>query len=268
MATHQHTPKPPDAALQAVLSQLHGTPCLVETIGKGLRQSIDEVIDGPRTGRYSIEQLEKTEKTYIGTKVEIVVRNAFGWDRGAHLDNLIAGHEVDTKFSLSGAWMIPSEAVDQLCLLLSCKDKDAVFSVGLVRATEDLLTTGGNRDGKRTLSAFGKTHIQWLCQDARMPRNFLLSVSPAARTAILSAGNGVQRVKQLFLHVQGELIPRNVIEQVAQQKDPMRRARQMKEVMAAEGVLVLCAKYDREEFLQKGFRDFNVDDWLSLPLTR
>jgi len=39
-----------------------------------LRRALDEVVDGMRTGRWSVDALEKTEKTYIGTKVEIPVQ--------------------------------------------------------------------------------------------------------------------------------------------------------------------------------------------------
>jgi len=44
-----------------------------ERFGSAIRQSFDEVFDGQRTGRYSLPQLSKVEKTYIGTKVEIVI---------------------------------------------------------------------------------------------------------------------------------------------------------------------------------------------------
>ena len=98
---------PSDNALAEVHAYL-STKDLKNIVGKGLRQSFDEVIDGPRTGRYCIEQLEKTEKTYIGTKVEIVLRNELELPRGDVLDNRIRGHEVDTKFSLSAHWMADS----------------------------------------------------------------------------------------------------------------------------------------------------------------
>ena len=42
-----------------------------------VRHGIDEVIDGGRTGRWSVDQLVKTEKTYIGTKIEHLVLNEF-----------------------------------------------------------------------------------------------------------------------------------------------------------------------------------------------
>ena len=34
-----------------------------------LRQAIDEVIDAPRTNRFTLSETEKTEKTYLGTGV-------------------------------------------------------------------------------------------------------------------------------------------------------------------------------------------------------
>ena len=48
-----------------------------------VRRGIDEVIDGGRTGRWSIDQLAKTEKTYIGTKIEHLVLNEFEIPRGS-----------------------------------------------------------------------------------------------------------------------------------------------------------------------------------------
>ena len=258
-----------DDALEEVFSFLSGIPDLSEVIGQGLRQSFDEVIDGPRTGRYRIEQLEKTEKTYIGTKVEIVLRNQLELPRGVLLDNLISGHEVDTKFSISGGWMIPREAVGQICLLVAGNDNTARFSVGLLRTSPEMLTNGANQDGKKSVSAEGKKHIRWLVEEAPMPRNFLLGLDSTIRESIMSQRSGVQRIKELFLNVTGQLIPRTAIEQVAQQKDPMRRARQMKLRLIAEGVLVLCATYeaDREQFARHGFTNFRNDDWVSIRIS-
>ena len=155
------TPSPsdtnaPDPELQAVQAKLLTHSNIETLIGEGLRRSFDEVIDGPRTGRFRIEQLEKTEKTYIGTKVEIVLRNELELPRGHVLDNLIADVEVDTKFSLTGSWMIPREALNQICLLVSGDDNRARFSVGLLRMHPSMLTDGSNQDSKKTVSAAGK----------------------------------------------------------------------------------------------------------------
>ncbi|MDJ1134510.1 NaeI family type II restriction endonuclease [Streptomyces iconiensis] len=45
--------------------------------GAALRQSIDEVLDRQRTGRFDVTSRQKTGKTYLGTKAKIIVRPAF-----------------------------------------------------------------------------------------------------------------------------------------------------------------------------------------------
>lgn len=74
----------------------------------------------------------------------------------------------------------------------------------------------------------------------RLDPNFLLSLPTNARDQIMGMRTGVARVSELFKNVTNQLIPRSAIEQVAQQRDPLRRARQTKERLAIEGLLVLC----------------------------
>ena len=256
-----------DPCLDEVKAELQSRPEFEKIVGKALRQAFDEVIDCPRTGRYRIEDLEKTEKTYIGTKVEIVLRQKLELARGAKLDNIIRGHEVDTKFSLTGGWMIPREAVGEICLLVQGSDKLGVFSVGVLRTRMDVLTRGQNQDKKRSVSGSGKRLISWVCRDKKLPLNFLLSLDDNTRAAILSQGSATQRLRALFRNVTGQIIPRSVIPQVAQVPgDPFKRARETKKVLGSEGFQVLCAKYqaDSAEFKRHGFSGFEKDDWLSI----
>jgi hypothetical protein len=257
-----------DSALEDVFNSMNGVHDLEAIVGQALRKAFDEVIDGPRTGRYDIEQLEKTEKTYIGTKVEIILRAELQLRRGKVLDNLIADHEVDTKFSLSSSWMIPKEAVGQLCLLIGGNDALGKFQLGLLRTSVGVLTAKGNQDSKKTVSAEGKKAIRWLVNSGSIPSNFLLDLPAAIRTEILSRSNGKQRLHTLFRLVQNQLIPRSAILQVAQLSgDPLKRAREAKQILAQEGVKVLCSTYkeEREEFIRLGFADVaDGDYWLSV----
>ena len=81
-----------------------------------VRRALDEVIDGPRTGRFQLQQLEKTEKTYVGTKVEIIVRAALELDRGTRADVMVGTVPVDIKWSQDLQWMIGKETVGTVCL--------------------------------------------------------------------------------------------------------------------------------------------------------
>lgn len=257
-----------DERLELIYAHFQSKPNLRELVGEGLRQSIDEVIDGPRTGRYCIEQLEKTEKTYIGTKVEIVLRKTLKLERGDILDNKICGIEVDTKFSISGNWMIPREALDQICLLVKANDNRRTFSIGLLRTTKDALSAGTNQDSKHSVSAKGKACIRWLLLDQTLPANILLQLDSKSRNEILNASSGPARMRALFRNAMGILIPRSVILQVGQQDDSLKRARETKAYLEREGLLVLCAKYkeDRAKIIEAGFSDFNDNDWLSIRI--
>jgi len=258
-------PQTNDDALEAVAAALLRDPSLLAKVGQALRTAFDEVIDAPRTGRYCVDQLEKTEKTYIGTKVEILLRKTLALERGTLLDNLIAGHEVDTKFTVKSDWMIPQEAMGQLCMLVRADDTRGVCWLGLLRMTPAVLTNGQNRDGKKSISAAGKAQIRWLVEGP-MPRNFMLDLPETVRTTILSQPSGRQRVRALFTMATDVLIPRDVIEQLAQQRDAVKRAREMKETLAKEGYQVLCATYlaDRKVMISRGFNPIARDEWLSI----
>ena len=61
-----------------LIARLNSKQELIETVGVIIRASIDSVIDTPRTSRRGIDDLEKTEKTYLGTRVEILLRHKLG----------------------------------------------------------------------------------------------------------------------------------------------------------------------------------------------
>lgn len=206
------------------------------------RQAIDEVLDGQRTGRYDVDTLEKTEKTYLGTKVEIVCRAAFDLPFGDDMDYRVSDEEVDAKFSLEGRWMIPREAMGHLCLLMAANDRLSTFKVGLVRISEDVLTRGGNQDGKRNISLVGRKHIKWLCNEGKLQANLLLGLAPATRTALERVPVGQSRVDQLFRHVHGQIIDRNAVVTVAKQLDAPKRVRDARQRLAPEGIVILGAQ--------------------------
>jgi hypothetical protein len=81
-----------------------------------LRRAIDEVIDTARSNRFTLDETEKTEKTYLGTKVEILLRYFLKIPRGNKLDLSIDGTETDIKNTIHQTWTIPCEA----CVPFKC----------------------------------------------------------------------------------------------------------------------------------------------------
>lgn len=58
---------------KAILRNAGGLEKFKKEIPLLLRKAIDEVIDAPRTNRFTLDEIEKTEKTYLGIKVEILL---------------------------------------------------------------------------------------------------------------------------------------------------------------------------------------------------
>jgi hypothetical protein len=233
-----------------------------------VRRAIDEVIDGARTGRYRYEELESQEKAYIGTRIEIVVRTELGLDPKGKLDTVIAGHEIDFKWSALGRWMIPREAVGELCLVLSGDEAGGTFSVGLLRCTEDRFTAIPNQDLKRTISAAGRKHVSWLIENGGLPASFLAGLAEETRDAVLAQPAGQARVREFFTRVTRRPVPREVIPTLAVQEDPMRRIRKDRGGISLGGMRILSGRFDgrREAAEYLGYGPLSKRDYVSVPV--
>lgn len=193
-----------------------------------IRQALDEVIDGPRTGRWTIDQLSKTEKTYIGTKVEIIVRAALDVPCGSVSDCLINGIETDIKWSMhEAAWMIGPENVGEVCIGIGTNSDQTTLSVGIFIPTKERLRKGVNRDAKLSLSAAGREHVLWLVDREPLAKNFIAGLDEQTRAHIFAGGSAQERIRRLAETCHLILIPRQAFQTVAMRPDgdPLRRLR-------------------------------------------
>jgi Restriction endonuclease NaeI len=239
-----------DPELEAVAAQLHALDPAGAQVAEVLRDTLDQIYDGQHTGRWSYDQLRKTEKTHVGTLVEINLHRRFGFTDGIVTDYRIAGVEVDCKYSMNyGGWELPPEAMDHVCLLITASDQRSSWYAGLIRVRESLLRARSNRDAKRQLSASSHTYIRELWSDNRkLAENLFLGLDADIRNRIFGAkanrGNqhGQARVNELFRLVQHRIIRRAELATVAQQDDFMKRARGnggARTALGPEGILVL-----------------------------
>lgn len=231
-----------------------------------IRQAIDEVIDPTRTGRVHASELEKTEKTYIGTKVEILVRNYFHLPKGI-LDLRIAGYDVDVKNTLGQTWMIPNEAVGKPCLLVASDEGRRLCYFGIFVAHLHNLTNGQNQDKKRSVSAAGATTIHWLLVNEPYPVSFWAEIGEPKTQAIMRGKTGNERVETLFRQVQRKIVHRDILQAVAQQKDYMRRARKgggARDQLFLEGIAILSGKFHSGLIAKLGLPFATKDEFVSI----
>lgn len=235
---------------EEITTRAGGMLALEHDVAHMLRDCIDDVIMTPKTGRRSYEELEKTEKTYIGTRVEIELRALLRLRKG-RLDTEILGQDVDIKHTMGRNWMIPTEAIDCPCLLLAADEERARCYFGIFVARPEYLTAGQNKDAKRSLSAEGFKHIRWLLRDHPYPANFWRTADAEAVAEIFACDTGNTRMAALFRLLQGRPIPRAAVEAVAHQKDFMRRIRAdgghgTRDILARERIVVLEGRKDSQ----------------------
>jgi hypothetical protein len=232
-----------DLELQAVVTAIQKLDPDGSRIASVLRNTLDQLYDGQRTGRYKWEQLYKTEKTHCGTLVEINLHREFDFENGDKLDYRIGGFEVDCKYSQrNGGWMIPPEAQGHLCLLVWAEDQTSQWSIGVVRTAVDFLNTGSNRDSKATLNSKGRDSISWLFDHAPLPPNILLQLDPVIVEKIMELKSGQKRINELFRNALGMRVARGVVATVAQQPDYMKRVRRnggARTALKSEGIVIL-----------------------------
>lgn len=215
-----------------------------ETFGRLIRQAIDEVLDGPRTGRFEFDDLETTEKTYIGTKLEIIVRAALDLERGPVRDLEIAGVPVDHKWAHDSDWMIPPESRDEIVLCVGGRRSLREFQVGLVRCSRGQVKwpgPGGQRDRKGRLSPAGRAAMRWLVPRTDLPQNFLRELEPKIRDPAMREATAQRRVTKLFTGLLYKPVPRDALRTVALvEGDPVRRVRQDRHAGdPLEGIIVI-----------------------------
>jgi hypothetical protein len=232
-----------DLGVQAVVSLVNDR-LPPEAFGALVRRVFDRSVQSARTNRVSVEQLEKSAKTAIGTEVEIDVREALGVPKGK-LDLVVDGHDADVKWSLGSAakgcgtsWMIPREALGEVCLLVSGWDthEGSFFTVGVFRASQ---TGEGlnakNQDGKRSIARATLTsYVWWLHNAVPMESNFLLRLPEESRSAVLAAAPGEARLLEALRAAGDEGIAMSVLREL-DVPEPQHRFNKLAESLMADG---------------------------------
>ena len=240
-------------------------PGRIDKVGAAIRLAFDWVIDGPRTGRYSVDQLKTSEKIYLGNRVEHETLHLLQLPKSGLLDTEIEGIPVDVKFSLSHAWMIPPEAVNQLCLLMTANDTDSTFRAGLLRMNPAWLSQGtGNRDSKRGILEIGREQIDWFSAVQPLPKNFLLHLDPVKRQRILAQSSGQKRINEVFRLCLNQPISTNTLDTLAIQRDPSKRIRDARKWLKPEGIEILGERYDQARIRSLRLPPLAKDTWIAV----
>lgn len=237
-----------------------------------IREAIDQVLDGGRTGRWSEAELAPQEKAYIGSRVEWLLKSELDIGSGMQLDLRFADIECDVKWAQSHAgWMIGPQQVGSAILGICKTRKDGdSFSVGLFIADEKFLRPGSNQDGKRQLAgAAAVDAVDWIVAERPLIPGFLESLPKATRQAVFAGKTAQDRVASLLRLVPKVPIPRVAFETVARTTDPARRLRRDKYNaggLAGIEAIFTNGERNRARLAKLGLKDLPANHWVGIPL--
>ncbi len=275
------TPDHPDFAVlskvrEAIFSKMGGAERLSEQLPTIIKNAVDFVLDPERTLRTEMSQLDKVEKTFIGLKIEHYLRDLIGCPKGSKRDAKIADIEIDIKNTIGSTWMIPRETYrhEEPCILIATAKFDGRCWLGLVLARTAYLNAE-NQDKKRSISEEGRRNIMWLVRDAPYPPSRWHGINMERFKELRNDKKlrGNKRVAQFFSENLGLIVDRSVLEVLANQKDPMRRARSDKrsssgtrELLAKDRIKLLCGDHpgDREIARNAGLREILTGEWVAV----
>ncbi|WP_430792070.1 NaeI family type II restriction endonuclease [Actinoplanes sp. G11-F43] len=233
-----------DPELWAVHKEISRLDPYGDRTGYAIREALDQIYDGQRTGRWDFTQLLKTEKTHIGTLVEIWLQREFEFNDGLELDYNIAGADVDCKWSRNlYEWEIPEEMYsrgNKIALVVWANEYTARWASGLIRISEEVLKPRGNqRDKKRHLNDEGRRRILWLVEGADLVKNTLLHITDPRKLELIAyATRGQTAVDNLFRELPGELVNRATVLTAAQQVDSAKRVRDSRKRLQPDGIVI------------------------------
>lgn len=256
-----------------IVEQAGGATRLREDFPLAVREVIDSIVDPVRTGRTEFEELVNVEKTFIGLRLEHVLRDMIDAPSGLR-DLVIDGMDVDVKNTVRTTWTIPPETYrdEEPCILVRSNEAKLLCWLGVIFARDAYLTPGKNRDAKRSISAAGRKNVLWLLEAVPYPKTYWEGVDTERfRELRRTVKGGTKRAAAFFRDHVGVRVHRSVVRALLHdQHDYMKRLRGnggARDLLKVEGIALLTGTYDAPLLAQLGYGSVLPDEALAVRPT-
>ena len=236
-----------DTVRSGVYQRVGGQAQLTARFPLLVREAIDFVLDPVRTARTRMSELDSIEKTFVGLKIEHVVRDMLDVPKGLR-DLVIAGIDVDIKNTIGNTWMIPPETyrTEDACLLVASDEATHLCWLGLLIARQSYLNAP-NRDAKRSVASGAFAHIMWLVNGAPYPKSRWANINMDRFRELKRIKGGTKRAVAFFAENIGLPVHRDVVQSLLLQHDYMKRLRAnggARDILRRQGVALVSGIYD------------------------
>jgi hypothetical protein len=255
---------------EAIYSRSGGKERLGSKFPSLLQDAIDFVLDPVRTARTAVNDLDNVEKTFIGLKVEHVLRDFLDVPKGLR-DLQIDGVDVDIKNTVGATWMILPETYrnEEPCLLIAIADNDKRCWLGLMIARNDYLgASAGNRDHKRSVVKKGLNNILWLFDGVNLPASRWAGIDMKRFRELRQLKGGSKRAAAFFRENLWKRVHRSIIQTLLfDQNDYMKRTRGnggARDILRKESIALLSWTYHREIIRLLGLPELTGEEFMAV----
>jgi hypothetical protein len=139
------------------------------------RQAIEEVIDWPRTGREKIGELNRTERAYLGTRLEIIFKYWLGVADGKILDVEIDGIEVGVKNVFGTECWISNLRLGQPLLVIQTDLANSRVSLAVLVSRSNRTNFTARHIASNNAELRSMCLIHWLCTDCEIKKSAIFT---------------------------------------------------------------------------------------------
>jgi hypothetical protein len=274
--TNTHPDYPALSALRdAIGARVGGADVLTSRFPELVRDAVDTVLDPVETARTRLHELDNVEKTFVGLKLEHMVRDLLDVPKGLR-DLEINGLDVDIKNTVLENWSIPQETYrnSEPCLLMAVDEVRHKCFLGLMIAKPEYLHKGkGNRDTKKGVSAAGFKNILWLVKEEPFRQSRFIALNMDRFRELRKMSGGMERAAQFWRENFGTVLHRDVMHALLfDQYDYMKRLRTnggATDLLKFEKSAILIGTYTNERVIaaQFGIPDLKRDEVVGVKAT-
>jgi hypothetical protein len=247
-------------------------PDLMTELPEQMLAALESVLEPVQTGRTRLADLDNVEKTFVGLKVEHLIRDMLDAPKGVR-DLVLAGQNVDIKNTVgkSWSWMIPPETYrdSEPCLLLALDEDRWQAWMGLIVARPEYLGKP-NRDKKRRILTEAYENILWLVQGASLPRNHWEGINIARFRELRRIKGGNVRAAIFFRENLRRPTHRSVLEALLyDQADFMKRVRGnggIRDVLRLERIAIVSGTFSNSLLKMMGLPCIGKDEHIAIDV--
>ena len=154
-----------------IYQSVGGKLCLERDLPVIARLAVEEVVDWPRTGRQTVEELNNVEKAYLGTKIVIGFKHWLGASNGKIFAVDIDGIEVGIKHVFNARCYISRARIGRPLIVIQTDLSNSRVSLAILVAHSSQIRLKARPNSLSRDAEHSRLILRWLCTNCEIRKS-------------------------------------------------------------------------------------------------